>query len=398
MKGFYFPHCSLLDASKSKLSSWAWKSLHEGIELLRMGTRWNVSNGNDILIWQDKWVLDLLSKSLSPPPMDHDSPRLVKHFINFNNWNKLVWHFTKGSSYSVKSGYRMLMNSYSCSPFIGSSRADNNHSATWKKQWRLNAPPKIKNFIWRACRNVVATKENLSRRHHVQDAECHRCDEEVESLEHIIFFCPFAQAVCNLSLFEGVVSDPIHVWNAAFQCFIGYVNGLEDESTTIPNNVFAPSQWQSPPVEVIKINCDASYCSKGSFAGLAVVCRNSNGVIIDGASLLEKAASVHAAEAFAIRLAVQLARDKGWRHIIVESDNLALINCLKNSKAEGYWESWAIVEDINLSLFHSFSFSFIHRQGNRVTNWVAKKTRTRDCPLDWMHSPPDDLVGLLSNY
>ena len=40
----------------------------------------------------------------------------------------------------------------------------------WKKLWRIQVPGKIKHFLWRACTNSLATKENLLKRKILIDA------------------------------------------------------------------------------------------------------------------------------------------------------------------------------------------------------------------------------------
>ncbi|GLU20287.1 hypothetical protein SLE2022_364950 [Rubroshorea leprosula] len=58
--------------------SWAWSSILKGRDIIQLGARWNVGNGQDILIYQDKWVptlpgfkvltrISLMIKEYSPP-------------------------------------------------------------------------------------------------------------------------------------------------------------------------------------------------------------------------------------------------------------------------------------------------------------------------------------------
>ena len=44
----------------------------------------------------------------------------------------------------------------------------------WKEIWQLKVPPKIKNFLWRACRNTLPTKQALMKRKIVADPICER--------------------------------------------------------------------------------------------------------------------------------------------------------------------------------------------------------------------------------
>lgn len=39
-----------------------------------------------------------------------------------------------------------------------------NEKRFWKSVWKLDATNKIRHFLWRCCKNVVAVKHNLTRR------------------------------------------------------------------------------------------------------------------------------------------------------------------------------------------------------------------------------------------
>ena len=56
----------------------------------------------------------------------------------------------------------------------------------WKKIWQLQVPPKIKNFLWRACRNVLPTKQALLKRKVTVDPIYERCHSVVEESVHAV--------------------------------------------------------------------------------------------------------------------------------------------------------------------------------------------------------------------
>ncbi|OMO96879.1 hypothetical protein COLO4_15019 [Corchorus olitorius] len=323
----------------------AWKSLHEWIQLLKRGIHWTVGNGRDILIWHDAWIPDLPRFRVSSAPPQADRPMIVKDLIDFERrcWkenvvralfnqneakaikkihigseqvpDRITWHFTRDGNYSVKSG-------------------------TWRKIWKLNVAPKIQNFVWRACRNIIPTKENLVKRHCSYDPDCVRCNEDVESLEHIIFFCPLLKR-------HG---EPL--------------------TLAIPQE-------------------------EKDLLGA----RDHNGELVDGASYFNQANSVDLAEALVVRLATRLACRRGWRNVIFESDNKDLVGRLSSTSKKDRWDTRTIELDIEslTCFFDCFSFSFIHRSANRAADWVAK-TPGKDVVLltGCILSPPAALVGFLN--
>ena len=53
----------------------------------------------------------------------------------------------------------------------------------------MQVPNKIKNLVWRACRNSQSTKENLVRRTIIDNPICDRCKLVLESSLHALWSC-----------------------------------------------------------------------------------------------------------------------------------------------------------------------------------------------------------------
>jgi len=64
-----------------------------------------------------------------------------------------------------------------------------------KKLWALKVPNSSKNFLWRACQNLLPTKQNLLKKHVVKDDLCPYCKIQEESILHALWSCPSAQDV-----------------------------------------------------------------------------------------------------------------------------------------------------------------------------------------------------------
>ena len=100
----------------------------------------------------------------------------------------LIWPFNPSGQYSVKSGYKFLQE---CAE---NSHASVQESAFWKKVWGLEVPSKVKNFVWRACREALPTRKNLQRRKIVPDGLCDLC-KAGEECSHALFFCSDVQVI-----------------------------------------------------------------------------------------------------------------------------------------------------------------------------------------------------------
>ncbi|KAJ9159617.1 hypothetical protein P3X46_025114 [Hevea brasiliensis] len=103
--------------------------------------------------------------------------------------DSIVWHFDRSGVYSVKSGYRFLVNK------ARNANAQHPHQSfsiskdVWKSIWSLDMQPKIKVFMWKVMLNALPSKENLYRRGITLDFNCPICQREVKSIEHILFWC-----------------------------------------------------------------------------------------------------------------------------------------------------------------------------------------------------------------
>lgn len=59
---------------------------------------------------------------------------------------------------------------------------------SWMWIWRLPLPPNIIIFIWKACHNRLATKDNLI---WLQDKSCPLCSHSPETAVHVLRDCFF---------------------------------------------------------------------------------------------------------------------------------------------------------------------------------------------------------------
>jgi hypothetical protein len=76
--------------------------------------------------------------------------------------------------------------------------------ATWKQLWSFQVPNATKNFFWRACHNLLPTKDNLLRRKMVDDPYCPICERELETVLHALWGCHAASDVwgCSKMVFQ----------------------------------------------------------------------------------------------------------------------------------------------------------------------------------------------------
>ena len=69
----------------------------------------------------------------------------------------------------------------------------------WRSIWSLRVPNIVKNFLWRACHDVIPTKANLKQRHILVDPMCEHCWKEDETPLHALWSCSELSTVWSLS-------------------------------------------------------------------------------------------------------------------------------------------------------------------------------------------------------
>ena len=88
LKARYFPHCDFLDAPKPRSSSYTWRSILFGRELVKAGVRWGIANDQKVKIMSDNWIPGRppqLLRSLSPIP---ESARVCTLMADNHSWNE----------------------------------------------------------------------------------------------------------------------------------------------------------------------------------------------------------------------------------------------------------------------------------------------------------------------
>lgn len=55
-KARFFPNTTIMEASDTRMGSYAWKNILIGRDIIQRGLRWRVGNGEKINIWQHRWL------------------------------------------------------------------------------------------------------------------------------------------------------------------------------------------------------------------------------------------------------------------------------------------------------------------------------------------------------
>jgi hypothetical protein len=214
MKAKYFPSCDVMEANLGSKPSYAWRSIFSSKYILEEGLYWRIGNGEKTRIWGEKWVPLPNSFTIHSPPSNGNEEMRVCDLIDKNlGWwdqnmlknmfreeeikainsiplsstnqqDKKIWRGTANGLFSVKSAYHLAKEiedrqTAECS--MGLQNSD-----VWKLIWKLKVPNVEKNFIWRACHDILPTRDNLVRRKVLTDPSCPICGLEAETPIHLL--------------------------------------------------------------------------------------------------------------------------------------------------------------------------------------------------------------------
>jgi hypothetical protein len=397
-----------------------------------------VGNGANVRIWGDRWI------NSTPTHMIQDTVQIlpitakVEELINLQeNWcniplfkhifspatvenicsmaicphllqDRLVWAGTPTGDFSVKSAYHLDVRRRSSS--VPSTSVSGIPSPIWSAIWSLQVPKYVQSFLWRACRDLLPTRDKLLRRKIVQDPFCPMCGTEAETPGHLLWWCDSARVVwaegcrrlqkCSsltgsfFSIFEylsglldqselewfGVVSHKLwarrnqvvfggEVWHP--RCLLKSANeGLEDFRASQAVHVL-PSRgigelhvtWSPPPCNGFKINWDAAVDRRKKLIGIGLVARDHlggvRGVMCSTVAYISYSTL---AEALAARKGVELARTLGIRSFTLEGDFMVTVEALKKSDFSSCVYGGVVCGIIShLSDFELLDFSFVHK-------------------------------------
>lgn len=105
--------------------------------------------------------------------------------------DKLLWTGHASGDYSVSAGYKWLISNglrigVSClRPSV----------FPWKDYWKGKLPYRVLVFGWRVLNDAIPTKEKLYRYHIGVGGLCLFCNDNDETIDHIMLHCPFSKAV-----------------------------------------------------------------------------------------------------------------------------------------------------------------------------------------------------------
>ncbi|KAL3812349.1 hypothetical protein ACJIZ3_013617 [Penstemon smallii] len=449
LKAKYFPNCDFLEAPLGSNPSLTWRSIWGTKKILDSGLRWRVGDGNTIRIWKDSWLPRPHAFKICSHPHQVDLNSKVKILFDEStgSWNKelienlfweseaksilsiplgtrqgsdkVIWHFDRSGSYTVKSAYRLIRELKILALEAQSGGPSERSTRDWGWIWKLHVPPKVKLFVWSCCSKALPVRQLLLKRKVPTENTCPRCGLEIETVLHCLLYCTYARQVWALSnspfahyyletedtkawfRFLCLKSDAkelgfavILTWWLWFSrnkwvwesedilpnILIGFAKDFSVRfqlallcRTKLPMDRSVP-RWSPPPEGFVKVNMDAAISKDGLTIGLGFIARDSLGHCLGWkATSLPLPLDPEAAEATAALRALEFSIASGWNRLILEGDCLPVVSRIR-SPDSSMGVLGAIFDDIKRLALGLEEFRILHtiRENNRVAHYLAK--------------------------
>jgi hypothetical protein len=202
LKAVYFPNSDFLDAQLGDSPSRIWRAIQDGKDVLKQGLIRRIGNGEDTMIWNTNWIpRNGFLRPVTCVHTEEEPPQLVSELIDeqVGTWNlttlqkfflpmdvELIsniplstrrqedfwaWHYDKRGVFSVRSAYRMLVDTRTRrTAWLEENAGMSNikgEERSWTALWNIKIPSKLKVFLWRLA-DSLPTADLLHHRHMAQ--------------------------------------------------------------------------------------------------------------------------------------------------------------------------------------------------------------------------------------
>ncbi|GJN16450.1 hypothetical protein PR202_gb03439 [Eleusine coracana subsp. coracana] len=190
-----------------------------------MATATEIGDGSNTLFWCDRWIMGQCIEDISPIIFSMIPRRIANRrtvadaltdfawvrdihgvatieviFEFLHLWDLItqvnlqpeapdvhIWHLTSSGKYSAQLAYEAL--------FQGSTLF-----SLWERIWKTWAPNKCKFFMWLVTHNRCWMTDRLERRSLAHPDRCPFCDQEDETIHHLLIGCVFARQFWVIAL------------------------------------------------------------------------------------------------------------------------------------------------------------------------------------------------------
>ena len=395
-KSRYYRKTTFFESKLGSRPSYGWRSIFFGKNLLLKGLKRLIGNGKDTLVWIDKWIFDntarrpigihsLMDITLSVSDLIIPSSglwnvQMLRNLFHRDDVTRILdtrpllrscdsycWASNRTGVYSVKSGYELIYWLENKDKFTAPSVSPSLFQIL-EECWKIKTAPKIQVFMWKSIKGAVAVSDRLQTRGiRIYDG-CLLCGAEEETINHILFLCPYARQVWALSnvpipsegykstvhdnfkylfslrkngkisveiqavfpwiiwflwknrnklLFDGSIYPPELLIRQAYEDSTAWFLAQIPKHDETLMKLHQPSHWNPPLWTEVKCNIGFSWSKKLSLSGASWVVRDTMGNVL-----------LHSRRSYAQVVSVFEAKLKSWEWALESMQSLNFKNVL----------------------------------------------------------------------
>jgi ribonuclease HI len=446
-KARYFPNSSLFDAKIGHNPSYAWRGIWKARQILMHGCRWSIGSGDNIRVMNDPWLRSNDGAWLPSPQTQGVYNLRVSDLMipNTHVWDRgkiefifpihiaksileipllstvendtLVWVENTNGCYSVKSGYKVMLNATG----VVHEAAQNED---WSCIWNINAPPKAKHLLWRICKGCLPTRLRLQDKRVPCPLSCPLCNEVNEDDWHVLFDCETSILARQQAGMDHIISPPLQHYSSAKEVIFAICSTADADTaglfavlisvlwsnrnemvwnetsetgrmlgfkakhaweewhsvqriqhgTTNSNQQLHVISWQKPLPGWFKCNVDAAFHKEINKTSTGWILRDHMGRFIAAETVwMDGNFSIVEGESIALLEALKAIEHRGYSHVVFESDSKSVVDATHHFRGGNSEFSSLVRNIINfLACNQNFLVKFVKRQANMVAHNLAR--------------------------
>ncbi|PNX75879.1 cytochrome p450 [Trifolium pratense] len=202
------------------------------------------------------------------------------------------------------------------------------------------SPPKAKHLLSRICKDCLPTRTRL-RNHFVQcQEECPLCSQVPEEEWHLLVECEGSREAWSVMGLEQILTPRLQSCNniqeLIFDICCREKFPLDKQ---VNNSMLLTLMSNGSPQDMdgyLKCNVDASFLATTNATGSGWCFRDNQGrFLLAGSNVIHGRLNTIEGEAVAMKEAISEAIQRGFTHVIFESDSRILIDAI-SSRQQGY--------------------------------------------------------------
>ncbi|MBA0610447.1 hypothetical protein Godav_011296 [Gossypium davidsonii] len=183
----------------------------------------------------------------------------------------------------------------------------NTHNDVWRVIWKNILPPRINNFLWLMLKKRLLTNHERVRRRLTNDSSCILCGNCQETVIHTLRDCNIAKCIWSKTI---ATNDYRNFSDADLEDWM--ISNLKNQSDF---------GW-------VKINSDEATAESGNWSAVGGVLRDSHGNWLVGFCRFLGRGFAITAELWGILHDLEIAWQKEYTKVIIESDNKSAVAML----------------------------------------------------------------------